>query len=100
MRQREVFRLTNADAAEVAGVLRDMFAPGPKLDIVSDERTNSVIIQGNVRTLQQIREVVKELDRGPVKPPVKRLRKIPLTQYTAEELGRILKEMLRKKRPR
>lgn len=55
-----LIRLKNAKAAELAAVLEKLF--GKSLTISADERTNSIVIVGDSKLLDDVKSLVEELD--------------------------------------
>jgi hypothetical protein len=60
----KVFRLENASAEELVATVRSLFSsqPEPRLSIVSDKRTNSLIMRGPKSILSEAEAVLETLD--------------------------------------
>lgn len=91
-----ILRLKNADPAEVALLLLDLFAPqgsaAPPILIVSEPRTRSVVLSGEEALLGIAAEVVGKIDGDPTAPETRVLR---FHQGSAEDLARSLERLLR-----
>ncbi|WP_194309314.1 type II secretion system secretin GspD [Escherichia sp. 93.1462] len=68
-RTEEVIPLTNASASEIARVLESLYrnsgehqSAASKTQIVADERTNSVVISGDVGARDKMRRLIRRLD--------------------------------------
>lgn len=62
-----VLRAKNAQASDLARVLRELYKAEP-VEITSDERTNSVIIRGTPRVIDEARALMAELDAPAAEP--------------------------------
>lgn len=68
-RTEEVIPLTNASASEIARVLESLYrnsgehqSAASKTQIVADERTNSIVISGDVGARDKMRRLIRRLD--------------------------------------
>jgi general secretion pathway protein D len=65
--QLRVYQLRHAAVLNVAGLLEDVCRPqglGPRVEIVPDERTNSLIIRAAPRDLAEVDLLINRMDRG------------------------------------
>jgi type II secretion system protein D len=64
--QFEVFRLINAQVAQIQTSITTFFTAreglGPKVQVVSDLRTNSLIVYASPRDMEEVRRLITELD--------------------------------------
>jgi type II secretion system protein D len=64
--QFEVFRLVNAQVAQIQANITTFFTAreglGPKVQVVSDLRTNSLIVYASPRDMEEVRRLITELD--------------------------------------
>ena len=64
--QFEVFRLVNAQVAQIQASITTFFTAreglGPKVQVVSDLRTNSLIVYASPRDMEEVRQLITELD--------------------------------------
>ena len=58
-----VLPLEHAAAAELGRELREVLADSPTLRILSDERTNSLVVSGTQADIARVRELAQRLDR-------------------------------------
>ena len=98
--QYELFRLIHAQADAARSVLSDLFQSqaedgattlGPKALVIADERTNSLIVRASPRDVDEIRELIKDLDREGSET-VNELRVFRLKNVVAEQLEDVLQE--------
>ncbi|RMG32859.1 MAG: hypothetical protein D6725_16785, partial [Planctomycetota bacterium] len=96
-REFEVFRLRNAIASQVAQILTDFYDDrpglGPQVRVVSDARTNAIIVQAAPTDLWEIRKIIERIDR-PNAQAVHRIHVYPLRNAVAEELAETLNQAL------
>ena len=111
----KVFRLKHAVPSQVVDTIREMYpsdrpTPGqagganannqnstavltPRVVVVPDSRTNSVIIQARARDLAEVAALIKDLD-SPESSVVNQLKIYPLENATADELAATLQQAL------
>ena len=98
--QYELFRLKHAQASEARDVLDDLFESdqseglptlGPKALVIADSRTNALIVRASPRDMEEIRTLVKDLDRQGSES-VNEMRVFKLKNILAEELEDVLQE--------
>lgn len=61
----KIFKLKNADAQKLSGIVRNIFGRQGVVAVV-DARTNSLVVTGDGETLEEVRKLVTKLD-GPSK---------------------------------
>lgn len=99
--QVEVFPLENAIASQVVTTLEEFYPddatarPGlsTRIRISADARTNSVIVQAQPRDMNEVREVIKRIDRDEA-GAVAQARIVKLKSANAEELATFLQQAL------
>ncbi len=97
----EVFPLEFAIASQVVSTIEDFYPtdatqrPGlsARIRISADTRTNSVIIQATPRDMEEVRSVIKKIDRDEAGSAVQ-AKIIKLKSANAEELSTFLQEAL------
>ena len=101
LHQVEVFPLEYAIASQVVSTIEDFYPvdatqrPGlsARIRISADTRTNSVIIQATPRDMEEVRSVIKKIDRDEAGSAVQ-AKIIKLKSANAEELATFLQEAL------
>jgi general secretion pathway protein D len=66
--RRVVLRLRHREAADVAPMLREVFDTRALPDVVTDERTNALILRVRPSRLPEVRALVARIDRPPIGP--------------------------------
>ena len=97
----EVFPLEFAIASQVVSTIEDFYPvdatqrPGlsARIRISADTRTNSVIIQATPRDMEEVRSVIKKIDRDEAGSAVQ-VKVVKLKSANAEELATFLQEAL------
>lgn len=104
--QLRVFRLEHASAIDAEETVRNFFSDRPgiedeelrpvlgtRLRIISDYRTNSLIVQAAPRDLAEVARLVQDLDVQQI-PAQDEIRVFPLKNALAEELQPVLQEAI------
>jgi len=95
--QFRVFRLRYAAAATAQATVEQFFAEreglGPRVLVVADFRSNSLIVQAGPRDLEEVAAVVQRLDT-PVSRAVNELRVFQLQNSLAEDIAPILQQAI------
>jgi type II secretory pathway component GspD/PulD (secretin) len=104
--QLRVFRLENASALNAEETVRNFFADRPgiadddprpvlgtRLRIISDFRTNSLIVQAAPRDLAEVAKLIRDLDVAQI-PAQDEIKVFPLRNALAEELQPVLQEAI------
>lgn len=93
-----VFALKQAVAAQVLDLLEDFYEPkgglAARINAVVDVRTNSLIVQGAPRDLDEVAALIQRIDHDESKA-VSQMRIFPLRNATAEELVEVINTALR-----
>lgn len=84
-----IYELKNADASTFAKSLKALFG----IEVQSDARTNSLIVQGTQDVLDLVDGVVRRLDDNPVEE--KRIYAIRLIGHDAATLAKLLQDLLK-----
>ncbi|MEX0866105.1 MAG: secretin N-terminal domain-containing protein, partial [Pirellulales bacterium] len=96
--QFRVFRLKYLSALEAQETITEFYADrgglGPRLQILADFRTNSLVVRGGQRDLAEVGELLGEIDVLDSEA-VSEVRVFPLRNSLAEELGPVLQEAIR-----
>ena len=100
-----VFRLQNASAVDAEQSVRDFFSDrpgsgddlrpglGPRVRILADYRTNSLIVSAAPRDLEAVTQLVNELDVEHV-AATSQIKIFPLSHAVAEDLAPVLQEAI------
>lgn len=100
-----VFRLQNASAVDAEESVRNFFtdrpgsgddlrpALGPRVRVLSDYRTNSLIVSAAPRDLEAVTELINELDVDYV-AAANQIKIFPLNHAVAEDLAPVLQEAI------
>ena len=95
--QSEVFRLKHASATAVQQTLQAFFANrgglGPRLQVATDPRTNSVIVYAAPRDMDEIRRLIDEIDL-PEGEAVNRARVIQIENALATDVADTLQQAI------
>jgi RNA polymerase sigma factor (sigma-70 family) len=59
----QVFALKNADAVQLATLLKEVFGRTPGVNASADQRTNSLVVTGDAVMLKTVRALVERLDQ-------------------------------------
>ncbi|MEO8498996.1 MAG: secretin N-terminal domain-containing protein, partial [Planctomycetota bacterium] len=93
-----VFALKQAAAAQVLDLLKDFYEPkgglAARIKAVVDVRTNSLIVQGAPRDLDEVAALIQRIDHDESKA-VSQMRIFPLRNARAEELVEVINTALR-----
>ncbi len=95
-----IYPLTNAQPDKVVSPLRAMLKQvvrtkqGETIDVQADTRTRSIIVTAKADVFDQVAKVIELLDKKPAYAQAQVLI-IPLKRADAEQLARVLNEMLR-----
>ena len=93
-----VFALRQAVAAQVLDLLEDFYEPkgglAARIKAVVDVRTNSLVVQGAPRDLNEVAALIERIDRDESKA-VSQMRIFPLKNAAAEELVEVINNALR-----
>lgn len=96
--QFRVFRLKYLSALEAQETITEFYADrgglGPRLQILADFRSNSLVVRGGQRDLAEVGELLAEIDVLDSEA-VSEVRVFPLRNSLAEELGPVLQEAIR-----
>ncbi|MFP6693547.1 MAG: secretin N-terminal domain-containing protein, partial [Pirellulales bacterium] len=88
-----VFQLTHVAATTAEQTIRQFYEErgglGPRIRIMSDMRSNAVIVQASPRDVEQIGELIEKLDVSQAKA-VNEVRVFRLTNSLADELAEVL----------
>jgi RNA polymerase sigma factor (sigma-70 family) len=68
----QVHRLRNAEAAEMAGLLKEVFGRQPGVTVTADPRTNSLIVNADPDTQKAVQALLQRLDEPSAPPPRKK----------------------------
>ena len=89
----EVFRLKNAVATQVVGLLTDFYTEqqglATRVSATADVRTNSVVVQARPRDMDEISALIREIDQS-VSGLVNRMTIFPLKNAVADELALVI----------
>jgi type II secretion system protein D len=89
----DVFPLANAVASQVVALLEDFYEEraglGPRVVVSADIRTNTVIVHARPRDLEEVRLIIRRIDRDQSRA-ASQLRVIPLKHAAADELAEFL----------
>ena len=95
--QFEVFRLNNADVAQLQTSITAFFANreglGPQVQVVGDARSNSIIVYASPRDMDEVRRLVTELDVPDFRKR-QQARVIKVRNALATELGTTLQNAI------
>lgn len=102
--QLRIFRLEHASAVDVEETVRGFFVDRPDNDeprpglgtrarVVSDYRTNSVVVQASPRDLTEVAELIKNLDVKDA-PAQNEVRVIRLRNALAEDLAEVIRSTI------
>ncbi|MEZ6051917.1 MAG: secretin N-terminal domain-containing protein [Planctomycetaceae bacterium] len=89
----EIFTLRHAVATQVKTTLDEFYAErgglGPRVRVSVDVRTNTVIVHARPRDLEEVRLIIRKIDRGTT-ASANQMRVIPLQHAVADELSEFL----------
>ena len=89
----EVFPLRYAVATQVKTLLDEFYAEreglGPRVRVSTDVRTNAVIVHARPRDLEEVRLIIRRIDKGTTASS-NQMRVIPLQHAAADELAEFL----------
>lgn len=95
--QSKVFRLKHAAATQVQQTLQSFFANrgglGPRLQLATDSRTNSVIVYAAPRDMAEVTALIRDMDR-PDGEAVNRARVIPIENALAADVAETLQQAI------
>ncbi len=100
--QFETFHLKHARADDARQIVENLFsqetaegAPtlGPKAQVIADVRTNALIVRAGPRDMEEVRALVKEIDRVGSES-VNELRVFKLRSSLAEDVEKVLRDAL------
>ncbi len=96
--QFEVFRLRHGTSTAVATSITQFFTArqglGPKVQALSDARTNSVIVYAALRDMAEVKRLIESLD-APGSDAVNQAKVIPLRNALAEDIAQTLLQAIR-----
>jgi len=94
----KIFPLANANAADVAETIRNVFADEEELITISaDERMNAIVVSGGENDVKRVEAVITQLDGGTTRADVTEIKVFNLTNADAGELAQILTDTLTRK---
>ncbi|OUW82852.1 MAG: general secretion pathway protein GspD, partial [Saprospirales bacterium TMED214] len=100
-----VFRLQNASAVDAETTIRDFFtdrpgggddlrpAIGPRVRVLADYRTNSLIISASPRDMTEVTRLINDLDAEQITAQ-SQIKIFPLNNAVAEDLAPVLQEAI------
>jgi general secretion pathway protein D len=100
-----VFRLQNASAVDAETTIRDFFtdrpgggddlrpAIGPRVRVLADYRTNSLIISASPRDMTEVTRLINDLDAEKITAQ-SQIKIFPLNNAVAEDLAPVLQEAI------
>jgi len=100
-----IFRLQNASAIDAEEIIRDFFtdrpgssddlrpAIGPRVRVLADYRTNSLIISAAPRDMTEVTRLINDLDAEQITAQ-SQIKIFPLNNAIAEELAPVLQEAI------
>ena len=100
-----VFRLQNASAVDAETTIRDFFtdrpgsgddlrpAIGPRVRVLADYRTNSLIISASPRDMTEVTRLINDLDAEQITAQ-SQIKIFPLSNAVAEDLAPVLQEAI------